>query len=152
MLDGMRGRHLFQAPEQVGEELFLARDDPGELPDVGLLLRVIDGGEECGRAVQEEERGLVVDVGDEQGGEEEAVASTGEIERGEEGVLFFGEMREGQLLDLRDGEAMARLVVRFAVGVDRLLGRVIVSSGEPTLKICSASSSGIGLRRSSPAG
>ena len=62
---------------------------------MGLLLRVVDGGEEFGRALHEEERGLVVDVGDEQGGEEQAVAGAGAFERGEEGILLLGKMREG---------------------------------------------------------
>ena len=87
-----------------------------------LFLRVVDRGEKLGRALHEQERGLVVDVGDEQGGEEEAVAGAGGFEGGEEGVLLFGEVGEGEFFDLGDGEAVAGFSVGFAVGVDGLLG------------------------------
>ena len=133
-LRGAKRGQLFQTAEQVREQLFFPRNDSGEFPDVRLFLRGVERGEELGSALDEEERGLVVDVGDEEGGEEEAGAGAGDFEGGEECVLFLRKVREGQLFDLRDGEAVAGLLVGFAIGAPLLYITRIVSTSDVSLQ------------------
>ena len=75
--------HLREAVQEVGPELLFPRDHAGEFPDVRAALGVVDGAEKFVGTLHEEERALVVDVGDEEAGEKEAVALAGGVERGE---------------------------------------------------------------------
>src|ERR1700733_1482198 len=67
--------HALYAAQEVGEELFLAGDDALEFPDVRHALGEIDLSQEGLGAAGEEEGVLGVNVGDQQGHEEEALVA-----------------------------------------------------------------------------
>lgn len=58
--------HAIHATEQVGEELFFSGNNSRELPDEGSGFWIVHGFEEARFASDEEERCLLVDVGDEE--------------------------------------------------------------------------------------
>lgn len=114
--------HAVHAAEEVREKLFFSRNDAGEFPDEGGFLGVVDGFQEAGFSSDEEQGGLFIDIGDEQGRKQEVLLEASCIEGFQEAFTLSGEVCEGQFLDLRDREAFPVLLVDFGVSVDGLLG------------------------------
>lgn len=105
--------HAVDAAEEVGEQLFFSGDDPCEFPDEGRFFWIVDGVKEPGFAAHEKEGGLLVDIGDEERGEEEVLLGPAVLECFEEAFSFFCEMSEREFLDLRDGEPFPIFLVDF---------------------------------------
>lgn len=113
--------HTVNAPEQVGKELFFSGDDAREFPDEGRLFGVVHGCEKSRFASDEKEGSLFVDIGDEEGGEQEVLLSASGFECVEEAFSFFSKVGEGQFFNLSDSEAFSVLLVDFGVRINGLV-------------------------------
>ena len=63
--------HAVETLQQIGKQLFFAGNHPSEFPDVMGFFGVVDGCEELRFPPHQQQGGLLVDIGDEECGEQE---------------------------------------------------------------------------------
>ena len=93
---------------EVGQQLFLARDDVAQFVDARFQARIVNAPDELFVADDQQQRALRGHIGDQQRGKQIRALGAVVFQRGQQLVLALPKLLEADFLDLRDAEFRAR--------------------------------------------